>query len=156
MKKKGKPSISTAQLKLKAASYCAYQERSEFEVINKLKELGASNSDIEGLLEWLKNENFQNQERFAEQFTFGRFSSKKWGKIKIKNALRQHRVSEDLIETSLAQISPQEYKKVLKNLAKAKTIQLKPLKGTELKIKVFRYLQSKGFEPDLIKETLDL
>ncbi|RZL47153.1 MAG: RecX family transcriptional regulator, partial [Pedobacter sp.] len=50
---------------LKAESWCAYQERSQQEVRNKLYEYGLHQNEVEDLISELITTNFLNEERFA-------------------------------------------------------------------------------------------
>ena len=56
----------------KLKSYCAYQERCEFEVIKKLESLGIIDADALNIISDLKQQNDINNARFAEAFTSGK------------------------------------------------------------------------------------
>ena len=49
--------------------YCAYQERAQQEVRDKLYELGMTMDEVEEIMSDLIAENFLNEERFSVQFT---------------------------------------------------------------------------------------
>lgn len=51
--------------------YCAYQERAQQEVRDKLYELGMTMDEVEEIMSDLITENFLNEERFATQFAGG-------------------------------------------------------------------------------------
>ena len=68
--------------------YCAYQERAQQEVRDKLYELGMTMDEVEEIMSDLIAENFLNEERFAVQFAGGHFRIKGWGKVKIQHALQ--------------------------------------------------------------------
>lgn len=70
----------TAQLKL--ANFCAYQERSQQEVREKLLKMGISADDTEDVIAFLIAENFLNEERFAIAYAGGKFRVKHWGNSK--------------------------------------------------------------------------
>ena len=76
--------FSQQQAKVKAESYCAYQERSQFEIRNKLYEWGLHQRDVEEIISELIEFNFLNEERFALAYSLGKFRIKGWGKIKIR------------------------------------------------------------------------
>ncbi|HQS05385.1 MAG TPA: RecX family transcriptional regulator, partial [Daejeonella sp.] len=60
-----KPKIfSREQAKLKAESYCAYQERSQYELRNKLYEWGLHQKDVEEIISELIDQNFLMRKRF--------------------------------------------------------------------------------------------
>src|SRR5690606_6510429 len=82
--------LTRLQARQKIERYCAYQERSQKEVRNKLYELGLKNSaDVEELISELIQSNFINEERFARAYTLGKFRMKLWGRIKISQGLKQ-------------------------------------------------------------------
>ena len=85
----------------KAESFCAYQERSQHEIRNKLYEWGLHQNDVETIISELIEANFLNEERFAIAYSLGKFRIKGWGKIKIKHGLKLKRVPEKLIHKSL-------------------------------------------------------
>jgi len=63
----------------KAEHYCAYQERSQQEVRNKLYEWGLWTDTVENIISQLITGNFLNEERFAKAYTCGKFNQKAWG-----------------------------------------------------------------------------
>ncbi|MVZ67237.1 RecX family transcriptional regulator [Sphingobacterium sp. DK4209] len=138
------------QAKRKAESYCAYQERAQQEVRDKLYSWGLHSADVEQVISELISDNFLNEERFAKAFVSGKFRIKAWGKIKIIQHLKAKRVSKPLIQIALREIDLDEYKDKLEELIKKKID--KPISSLNLneKAKLIRYLQSKGYESDLI------
>lgn len=146
--------FSRQQAKVKAESYCAYQERSQFEIRNKLYEWGLHQKDVEEIISELIESNFLNEERFALAYTLGKFRIKGWGKIKIKQALKLKRVPDKLIQKSLQSIDGDDYLSMLNKILekKAKTLNEKdPFKRRYL---LSRYGSGKGFEQDLISDIL--
>ncbi|NTW31098.1 MAG: RecX family transcriptional regulator, partial [Bacteroidetes bacterium] len=88
----------------KAANYCAYQERCQQDIRNKLYQWGLHSQEVEDLIATLIGENFINEERFSKAFSSGKFHILKWGKIKIKNELKQRNISEYCIRKGLEEI----------------------------------------------------
>ena len=68
----------------KAEHYCAYQERSQQEVRDKLYEWGQYPDVVENIISGLITGNFLNEERFAKAYAIGKFRQKGWGRMKIK------------------------------------------------------------------------
>lgn len=146
-----KKRIYTAhQARLKAESYCAYQERAQQEVRDKLYEWGLHHDDVEQILSDLISENFLNEERFAKAYVLGKFRMKGWGKIKIKQHLKAKRVSEPLIKIAIREIDLDEYENKLDDIIERKTLTTGKKMTLQEKAKLVRYLQSKGYESDLI------
>jgi regulatory protein len=150
-----KPKIfSRQQAKVKAESYCAYQERSQFEIRNKLYEWGLFQNDVEEIISELIESNFLNEERFALAYTLGKFRIKSWGKIKIKQALKLKRVPDKLIKKSLQSIDDDDYLTMLKRILEKKAENLRETDSFKRRYLLTRYGSGKGFELDLISDLL--
>src|SRR5579872_6681533 len=93
----------------KAEHYCAYQERSQQEVREKLYEWGLHPAGVENVIMHLVEGGFLNEERFANAYTIGKFRQKGWGRIKIKQGLKFKKVSEPLIKKALNSIDGDDY-----------------------------------------------
>jgi regulatory protein len=129
--------------------YCAYQERAQQEVRDKLYELGMTMDEVEEIMSDLIAENFLNEERFATQFAGGHFRIKGWGKVKIQHALQQKRVSSYNIKIGLKAIDEDAYIKTLQQLATKKWNSLKGERGLSRMAKTQAFLHQRGFEPIL-------
>ncbi len=135
----------------KIKHYCAYQERSHAEVRQKLFSFGLRTIDIDPILATLIEEDYLNEERFARLFAGGRFRMKQWGRIKIRLALRERKISEYCIKKGLQEIPDNEYLHTLQRLFEAKWASLKGEKNLLIKKrKTLDTLLQKGFERDLI------
>src|SRR6187401_2447386 len=95
--------IGTEKALQKIKHYCAYQERSHYEVKEKLYSFGLYKNEVELLLSQLVEENYLNEERYAIAFAGGKFRIKQWGRVKIKYELKQKQVSEYSIKKALKQ-----------------------------------------------------
>jgi regulatory protein len=129
--------------------YCAYQERAQQEVRDKLYELGMTMDEVEEIMSDLIAENFLNEDRFAVQFAGGHFRIKGWGKVKIQHALQQKRVSSYNIKIGLKAIDEEAYLKTLQQLATKKWNSLKGERGLSRMAKTYAFLHQRGFEPIL-------
>src|SRR5438067_9022708 len=98
------PIIDEKTALAKAEHYCAYQERSQQEVRDKLYEWGLHSNDVENVIIELIAANFLNEERFANAYACGKFNQKAWGKNKIKQGLKFKKVSDALIKKALNNI----------------------------------------------------
>jgi regulatory protein len=134
--------------------YCAYQERAQQEVRDKLYELGMTMDEVEEIMSDLIAENFLNEERFATQFAGGHFRIKGWGKVKIQHALQQKRVSSYNIKIGLKAIDEDAYIKTLQQLATKKWNSLKGERGLSRMAKTQAFLHQRGFEPILYQSVV--
>lgn len=134
--------------------YCAYQERSHFEVNNKLFQMGASKTLREEIMTELISADILNEERFATLFAGGKFRMKFWGKIKISQALFEKKVSKQNIQTALHSIPQTDYEKSINKLAEKKWNSFRTKNKYVNKQKTYDYLLQKGFEHMIIQKTL--
>ncbi|MBY0244368.1 MAG: RecX family transcriptional regulator [Sphingobacteriaceae bacterium] len=138
----------------KLEQFCAYQERSQQEVRDKLYTYGLFSSEVEEVISLLIENNFLNEERFSIAYAGGKFRIKKWGRGKIKQGLRLKKVPEKMIQKVLNDIDGDEYFKTIVELLEKKSRLINENNPLKRKIKLISYLQSKGFENDLIFEAL--
>jgi regulatory protein len=144
------------QALLKMMNYCAYRERSHQEVRDKLYAYGLYKNEVENIIAELINNNYLNEERFAESYVSGHFNIKKWGKKKILQGLKQKNTSAYLVDKAINSIDDEDYKKTLKDLLLKKIKLLKNEKNTQIKKqKAARYVINKGYEPELVFELLE-
>jgi regulatory protein len=87
--------------KHKVAELLARREHSRFELSNKLQKRQFSNDAITKALDTFQNSNLLNDRRFAEIWIRNRIRRKSEGPIKLKAALTQKGVAEELIEDML-------------------------------------------------------
>jgi len=150
--KRAKKIYDKKAAKPKIEYYCAYQERSQQEVRDKLYDMGLHQKEVEELIVELIESNFLNEERFAIAYAGGKFRIKRWGRIKIKLALKQKKVSEYCIKKALAQFNHQDYEQAIDEWIEKKGKLVKEKNLYKRKYKIVQFVISKGFEPDLVAE----
>ena len=138
----------------KAEHYCAYQERSQQEVRDKLYEWGLWSNDVEETISELIQTNFLSEERFALAYVSGKFNIKGWGKIKIKQGLKLKKVPDKMIANALKTINYDDYQQTILHAAEKKLRTITEKDGYKRKYKLVTYLLGRGFENDLILEVL--
>jgi regulatory protein len=147
---KKKVKFTPSQALLKAANFCAYQERSHHEVTQRLAEWGIYGIDAQEILLQLIEQNYLNEERFAIAFAGGKFRVKQWGRVKIKQELKMHKVSDYCINKALQEIDEEVYLATLQDEIDKKWQQTKDANVLSKRAKVARYLIGRGFEQELI------
>lgn len=151
MKSECKYSFLEAKAKLEAL--CAYQERCQFEIDQKLISWGFYSEERQQLIADLISNRFVDEERFASAYVSGKFRIKKWGRIKIQSHLKQKHISSYSIQKALKEIDGDEYWTTLVSLAEKKNKDLSSeINSWTKKVKLMRFLQSKGYENDLIQD----
>ncbi len=153
--RKPKKTYDKKTAQLKAADFCAYQERSQQEVRDKLYGYGLHYDEVEEVLTNLIVDGFINEERFAKAYIGGKFRMKGWGRRKILQGLKQHKVSEYCVKKGLQEIEPEAYYQTLLKHTRKKYDSLGTSSEYILKGKLTQHLIGKGFEIDLIKEAIE-
>ena len=139
----------------KAKQFCGYQERSHYEVEQKLWDLGIRKADHDEIISVLIEENYLNEERFAKAFAGGKFRMKDWGRKKIYYALKEKKVSEYNIKNAMKEIDEESYQNTLLELAEKKYELLKTEQYLIRKKKTIDFLLQRGFEQDLVIRALN-
>ena len=147
-----KKHISPEQALSKLQRYCAYRERCRQEIRQKLSDLGYWGERADQIMNQLADERFWDESRFAHVFASDKFRLKRWGRMKIRQGLKQKQVPKAFIEEALKEeIAEKDYWKTLLYLAEKKKKTLQKIEHTfELKQKLARFLLQKGYESDLV------
>lgn len=132
--------------------FCAYQERCEYEVLEKIKKFGLQNREkTEMLIKRLQKDGFLDQKRFVNSYITGKVSIKKWGVNKIRAGLVQKRIEPVIIARGIMEIDADLYQENLQALFEKKIIALKDYKTDyQQKSKVIRFLSGKGYSSEEI------
>ena len=142
------------RLLTKAEQMCVSKERCLKDIETKLKRWNTPAHWIDKIGESLINANFIDEERYCRAFVKDKFRFNKWGKTKIKVALKQKGISEKDIEKGLQEIDNETYSDLINTLLKTKWKTLKG-SGYEKKAKAMRFLQSRGFENEYILQAIN-
>ncbi|MES2800770.1 MAG: regulatory protein RecX [Bacteroidota bacterium] len=143
-------SLSFEEVVIKLENFCAYQERCSYEILEKVKSFNLTAEEGQKALKLLIQHKFVDDERFANSYASGKFRFKNWGRNKIKFELKIKRIPSDLITNAIYSLDEEEYEATVKELALKKWSEVKGKSIYEKKAKVYRFLQSKGFESELI------
>lgn len=138
----------------KLKHYCSYQERSHYEVQQKLWDLGVRRAEHDEIISTLIEEDYLNEERFAKAFVGGKFRMKDWGRKKIYYGLKEKQVSEYNIKKAMKEIDEEDYIKTLRELVEKKYASLKGEQYLVRKKKTIDFLLQRGFENDLVLNVL--
>ena len=138
----------------KLRKYCAYQERSHYDVVQKMWDLNIPQEWRDEMLLALIQENFLNEERFARTYVRGKFNIKKWGRIKIIQGLKQHDVSKRCIQLALTEIDEDSYLQALQEAIELKRSKLKEKNPWKRRGAIYRFVTGRGFEGNLVTEAI--
>ncbi|MGV3539071.1 MAG: regulatory protein RecX [Rufibacter sp.] len=138
----------------KIAAYCAYQERTQNEVRAKLLDYGLDFDEADEIIIRLTQEKLLDEERYAQAFVRGKYGLKRWGRRKIHLGLKAKGISDYCIKKGLQEIDPDTYWENLLHLLEKKNISETERNPLARKQKILYFLQSKGYELDLIQDAI--
>lgn len=138
----------------KMAKYCAYQERCVKDVCDKLKTFDIPEEEKTKILDYLLDNRFVNDERYAKSFVRGKVNQSGWGINKIRFHLMQKGIDKELIDEALGQTDEEVYRQRLIDILKTKSKTIKADSDFEKKRKLAAYAMQKGFEGNLVWEVL--
>ena len=141
----------------KAASYCAYQERTQDEVKQRLKKWNVWGDEADELIAELISMNYLSEERFAKTYAGGKFRIKNWGRMKIKQELQRRGLSTYSIEKGMSEIEDKAYVEGLRVLLEKKKALLSKTETDQFKLKnkLARFALGKGYESELVWKELE-
>ena len=146
--------LALDQVLNKMAKYCAYQERCVKDVRDKLKTFDIPEEEKTKILDYLLDNRFVNDERFAKSFVHGKVNQSGWGVNKIRFHLIQKDIDKELIDKALGQTDEEVYRQRLIDILKTKSKTIKADSDFEKKRKLAAYAMQKGFESNLVWEVL--
>ena len=150
-----KKTYTVEEALVKLQKYCAYQDRCHREVEQKLKQMHMIPEAIERVIVDLIQDNHLNEERFAKAYVRGKFSIKKWGKVRLTLELKQRQISQYVIKTALAEIDPKEYLQTFHKLAEKKALNMFESNPFKRKKKLADYLIYRGWESHMVYDKVN-
>ena len=139
----------------KAMALCSKSEYCISDISTKLSSWGVGVQDAEKVVIALIKEKFIDENRYAGFFVRDKFRFNKWGRIKIAAHLRMKKIPHEIINKALDSIDNEQYITVLKGLLTEHRRHIKAKNQFDLKGKLLRYGQSKGFENGLLFDLLN-
>lgn len=154
MPKQAAQPLTPDQVLDKMAKYCAYQERCVKDVRDKLKTFDLPQKEKDKIIDYLVDNRFVNDERFARSFVRGKINQSGWGINKIRFHLIQKGIAKDIIDEALGRTDEEVYRQRLIDILKTKSKTIKAETDFEKKRKLAAYAMQKGFEASLVWEVL--
>ena len=128
--------------------------KTEKEIRDKLKEKEYTDNQIEKTIEFLREYNFINDESYVKAYINDKLASR--GRQKIKYDLIKKGVDRNLIDEKLSCIDSDDEKNTAFNLAQKKYNNIKKSESDTYKLsgKLYRFLMSKGYNYELVKDVV--
>lgn len=134
----------------KAAAICAVAENCQADIMSKLKKWGLSYDVAETVVNRLVENSFIDEARYARCFVSDKFRYNKWGRLKIRQALKIKKIPEEAINEAFAVIDEDSYDQTILALIKAKANTTKGEKDYAYRCKLMRFAVGRGFEPERV------
>ena len=139
----------------RAASLCSVSEHCIQDINTKLKNWGVNQSDAEKIIDYLIDEKYIDEARYAQAYTNDKFRFAHWGRIKIKAMLRLQHISESHINEALDNIPQEEYEEILDGVIKSKQRSMNECESFSARGKIIRFALQRGFEMHEISKFID-
>ena len=152
---KEKKYFSIEEIKRKLERYCVYQDRCHKEIETKLKEFVLIEEARNQIVLHLLEHDFVNEERFSKSFARGKFRLKKWGKQRIVREMKQREISAYNIKVALREIDDDAYLETVFEITEKRNRLMNETNIFKRKKKLSDYLMRKGYEFELIYNTVD-
>lgn len=137
---------------LKCVKLISYRYRSTYEIKKYLEQNKISDEKIFKIIKKLEENNLLNDKRFAISFVHDKFMLTTMGIKLIKYKLKQHQISNDIIEIAVNEISDSQIEaKIDKIISK----ELKNKSKNNFKNKLFTKLLNLGYDYDIINKKIN-
>ena len=138
-----------------AAAYCSKSEHCAADVLAKLDKYELSPVETQRLIAYLEQEKYLDEARYARSYAMDQFRFAHWGRLKIAQALRMKRISDQNIQNALEEIPHEEYMQVLRHLLQEKQKKITAKNDYEYTMKLLRFAYGRGFEPEHIRQCIN-
>ena len=135
----------------------SHKARNEYEIKDKMLKKGFNEETISEAIEYLREQNYINDEEYAKSYIKDRVNIKKLGYVRIKSELFQKRIDGDIIEDTLNELidTKDEYKRALELAEKKMNSTYKNDDTQAAYRKLGGFLQRKGYSMDTILKVLN-
>ncbi|MDE6296905.1 MAG: RecX family transcriptional regulator [Muribaculaceae bacterium] len=145
------PSKDAALIRM--ADLCARAEHCSSEIREKLRKMMLPSKEATEIIEYLEENRYIDNLRFAIAFARDKVRFSGWGRNKIRMALALKRIPSYDISEALDNIEEEDYTEALSRAATAKAKSL-DLTDYNDRAKLYRHLASRGFESNLISKII--
>jgi len=145
-------------IKQRAFRYLGRRLHSKSELKVKLLQKGYESELIGEVLTELENKDYLDDAEFAKAFAGEKIKSKQWGEKKLRAELIKKGINSDIISNALKNVISDEVN--FNNASKAAEKKYISLKNKNLEVanirnKLFAFLNSRGFDYDIIKKVCE-
>ena len=138
----------------RVTSLCAGSEHCIHDIQEKLRRWELSEEDSLKLIDYLVDEKYIDEERFARAYAKDKMRYNRWGRQKIDQGLRLLEIAAPLRRQALEELPESEYRDILAGLLRGKLRSVKARNDYERNAKLIRFAMGRGFEMNLIYQCM--
>lgn len=155
MKRMGeKRPMKPAEALVRLETLCSRSEQCTSEVVTRLVKWGIGSADQRNILASLKRDRYVDDARYAVEFVRDKVLFNRWGRVKIKAALRLKRLDNEIIDEAIDSIDEQDYRQALVEVLQAKARSMDEIESYESRMKLARHAISRGFETAMVLDLI--
>ncbi len=145
---KGKKPITPEAAKLRMADLCARSEQCEYDIRQRLFKMGIFSDAANEIMEYLIDNKFIDNARFARSYARDKCRFSAWGPYKIRQGLAAKRISQSDAAKGLEGLEEKDLLDAVRRVAKSKarTLDLYGEDAREQRMKLYRHILSRGFD----------
>jgi regulatory protein len=147
--------ITPAEALARLQNLCSTQEKCSGEVKEKLRKWNIPEAERDKIIDSLKKDKFIDDHRFAGFFVRDKQKINKWGSEKIRYALINKGLSQEIISEVLSNLPKENFEDSLRELLTRKSRELGKYESYEKKNRLIRFAIQRGFDYDLIFRIID-
>lgn len=139
----------------RASALCSQGEKCASDIFDKALSWGLTEAETGRLVDRLIEERFIDDRRFAHAFVNDKFTYQHWGRIKIRYALRQKGIEDNVIREMFDEIITSEaYLDTCITILQPKMRNMEiPLSPND-RARLLRFAAQRGFEPQIISQAI--
>ncbi len=142
--------IDAATAYNRMAALCSLSEHAESDVRERLQKAAMPFDEIQRIVDRLYDEDYLNTSRYCHAFAHDRLRFARWGRLKIRQALRMKGLPEADIREALDDLNEEEYKEALHSTLEQKKRTLVHEDKYACRTKLMRFAAARGFTPSEI------
>lgn len=147
--------MTTEQIKFKLAALCSKSEHCKQEMRTKMDRWEVAPQDQDAIINYLVEERYIDEERYARYFINDKMKYNQWGRRKIEQALYLKRIPREISDPIFDEIEDDSYEEILLPLLQNKLRSVKGNSAYEIRGKLTRFAMQRGFSYDQISHCLD-
>ncbi len=129
---------------------CSLREYCTFDLLKKMERMGLDEGEKQSVINTLKEEKFLDDERFAGAFVRDKSRLGGWGTLKIRYALRNKKIQDEIISDALSEISADSENERLNKILSLKAKSIKSDISFENRLnRLVRFAVSRGYSYEL-------